>query len=123
MPISASSYLLHIKYSMLNATYQQHDKSRSGTHSISRRTHCAHQTIAVIPVDRLAQTAHVNVDGSFINFAVQTPNRINQLLARVNPALPFHQMAQQAEFGRAKVQNLAITANAVCGRVHFYRTT
>ena len=47
------------------------------------------------------------------------PHRFKQLLARENSAGVFEEMAQQAIFGRAEADRLAVAAHAVRGEVHF----
>ena len=44
-------------------------------------THSPHQTVLVIAVDRLAQPADMDVNRALIDFAVESPDRIDQLLA------------------------------------------
>ena len=69
-------------------------------------------------VDRLAQPADVDVDGAQLDLAVLAPDRIEQPLAREDPAGMFEEMAQQPELGRAERDRRAAAPHLVADHVH-----
>ena len=60
----------------------------------------------------------MHVDGARLDIDVVAPDRVQQLLAREHPARMLHQMAQQAEFGRAEMDGLAGPRHPVGGEIH-----
>jgi hypothetical protein len=75
----------------------------------------ADQVRAAVRVERLPQPAHVHVDGPALDEDVRPPHRIEQLLAREHAARMLHQVAQQAEFGRAQMHRRVAPRDPVCG--------
>ena len=60
----------------------------------------------------------MDVDGARLDIDVLAPHRVEQLLAREDAAGMLHEMAQQAELGRAEMDRLAGARHAMRHQVH-----
>ena len=55
----------------------------------------------------------MDVDGALVDIDVVAPDRVEQLLAREDPAGALHQEFEQLELGRPEMQLAAVPADAV----------
>ena len=60
----------------------------------------------------------MHVDGARLDIDILAPHRVEQLLAREDAAGMLHEVAQQAELGRAEMDGLAAADHAVRHQVH-----
>ena len=60
----------------------------------------------------------MHVDGARLDIDVLAPHRVEQLLAREDAAGMLHEVAQQAELGRAEMDRLAAARHPVRDQVH-----
>ena len=66
----------------------------------------------------MPQPADVDVDGPQLDLLAVRPHRFEQLLAREDPLRILEEMPQQAIFGRAERDRLAVAADPVRDDVH-----
>src|ERR1700730_5417065 len=76
---------------------------------IARAAHGADGILFRLLRQCLAQPADMNVDSALVDFRRQSPNGVEQLRARKDPARFPHQMVEQAELGWPHMQ---LTAGA-----------
>src|SRR3954470_19073936 len=80
---------------------------------IARTTYRADWIGLIRPIDRLAQTADVNVDGALVDINFRAPDAVEQLLAREHAPRPLHQKLEQAVLGRPELDRPAATRHAL----------
>src|SRR5262245_3004956 len=61
----------------------------------------------VTAVERLAQPAHMDVDGALVDVDFAAPHAVEELFAREYATGPLHQKFEQAIFGRAEIDRAA----------------
>ena len=66
----------------------------------------------------MRKPADVDVDGAGIDVGIVRPDRVEQALARKDPAGMFEKMPEQPELGRAEGHGLAVAADAMASDVH-----
>src|SRR5258708_3960399 len=67
----------------------------------------------IVAVERDTKPADMHVDGARLDIDILAPYRVEQLLAREDAAGMLHEVAQQAELGRAEMDRLAAADHAM----------
>src|SRR5215216_4449969 len=86
---------------------------------IAGAAHGADGVALALAVERLAQTADVDVDGALVDVDVAPPNAVEQLLARKHPAGTLQQEFQQTKLRRPQLDLSAAAKDAAAVAVEF----
>src|SRR3569832_447103 len=79
-------------------------RRKSLVEGVAGATHRADWVRLAAAVDGLTQAADMHIDGPLVDVDIVTPNPIEQLFARIDPAGVTHQIFEQPIFGRPQVQ-------------------
>src|SRR5687768_12697786 len=80
---------------------------------VTSAAHGANWVGGIAAVERLAQTADMDVYSALVDINLVPPHTIEQLLARKNTAGPLHEKFEQAVLGRPKIHRAAAAGDAL----------
>jgi len=86
--------------------------------SIACASNCLYVVLYAEFSQRLAQSAHVNVNRPLLNVNIRAPDPVKQLISTIDAVGMCHEVLQQPILSWAQVNFLAANGDSVCGRIN-----